>query len=520
MTQVLLINPPYMGNILPGQTWHPIGILTIGSCLESEGYHVALLDGVVDNDMTQKTGKILDDPELSVVGFSVMTSQIQFVLPIARMIRQKRKDVVLIWGGMHPTLFPEQTISHPLVDICVIGEGEKSLSEIMKIVSETKIEDSAEQKVANLHDKLASIPGIAIQKNGECHKTEIRKPVDMNDLPFLNYRLLGLEPYVYQDYRLYGSTKKKALAVNSARGCPYKCTFCINSVGAKRYYRAKRADRLLDELDYMVAEFGIDHIDFIDEEFFAQKKRTKEFIEGLEKRDYKLTWSAGTRANYFDPDKNYFTEDFVKRLYNAGCIRWAIGVESGSPKMLDVLNKEITREQVLISAEICRKAGMNTLYTFMMGMPFETKDDIIESLRFSKKLFSIYPENSYMVGPTIFRPYPGTKLYDACKDAGLKEPESLEGWNDILDESIDTVVLGEDTPWVEDPGFVKLASFVASQAFSKGLRKKTRIHQFIGDIFRYIANKRIEKNFWKFTIDYHLHELIKKALIRLKHLKH
>jgi len=517
MTQVLLINPPYMGNILPGQTWHPIGILTIGSYLKSKGYDVTLIDGVVDGDLSSKLEKTLDDPALSVVGFSVMTSQIKYALPISKIVKEKRNDIINVWGGIHPTLFPEQTINHPLVDLCVVGEGEVTMEEVLGLLSPSAGKANSKERMEKVSDELSEVKGVVHKIGSNLHISDVRNPINLNELPFLDYELLGPEPYINQDYRLYGSTEKRALAVNSARGCPYKCSFCINSVLAKKHYRAKRADRLLDEIDFMVEEYKIDHIDFIDEEFFVIKKRTYEFIEGLEKRDYKVTWSAGTRANYFDPVEEYFTPDFVRRLYKAGCIRWAIGVESGSEKMLEILNKEITREQVLISAKVCKEAGMNTLYTFMIGMPFETKGDIIETLRFSKRLFSIYPDNSYMVGPTIFRPYPGTKLYEACKKKGLKEPDSLESWQEVLDESIDALELGDGTPWIEDPKFVELASFVASQAFSKGLRRKTAIHQLVSIIFRYIANKRIEFNFWKIPIDYYIHKTIKKIMIRLRH---
>ncbi|MBU1627531.1 B12-binding domain-containing radical SAM protein, partial [bacterium] len=396
MVQVLLINPPYAGNVLPGQTWHPIGILTLGSYLKSFGYSVSLIDGVVDREMVSKIEKMMENPELKLLGISLMTSQIRYALPIAKMVREKRSDIALLWGGIHPSLFPEQTINHPLVDICVMGEGEKTLNEIVELTYDSNGKDK--------NSELSKVDGIFFKKEGIIQKTGTRELIDLDDLPFLEYELLGLDSYINQDYRLYGSTKKRALAVNSARGCPYRCTFCINSVIGKRQYRAKSVGRLLDEIDHIVEKYAVDHIDFIDEEFFAIKKRTYEFIEGLEKRDYKLTWSAGTRANYFDPEKGYFTEEFVKRLYKAGCIRWAIGVESGSEKMLEALKKDITREQVLISAKICKEAGMNTLYTFMIGMPYETRIDIIDSLLFAKKLFSIYPDNSYMVGPTIFRP--------------------------------------------------------------------------------------------------------------------
>jgi anaerobic magnesium-protoporphyrin IX monomethyl ester cyclase len=520
MNKILLINPPYIGNILAGQTWHPTGILSLGSFMETKGYNVHLIDGVVDKKANQKIDSFLEDKTLTIIGFTVMTSQIKYVLPIAEKIRKKRPDIVIIFGGIHPTLFPEKTIEHPNVDICVFGEGENTLLEICELLIDSNGSIKAEEKIDKAKDKLVDVKGLVFQKDGKCVNTGIRKPIDLNELPFFNYRLLGLEPYINQDYRIYGSTKRRALILNSSRGCPYRCAFCINIVGPKRFYRAKKAERILEEIDFLVKEYNINHIDFVDEEFFGIRKRTYKIIEGLEQRAYDLTWCVGTRANYFDPKEDYMTPEFVKRVHKAGCIRWALGVESGSDRMLKLLNKEITKEQVLMAAKTCKDIGINTAYGFMMGMPSETREDMIDTLKLLNDLMTTYPKNSFVVGPTIYRPYPGTKLYEECVKHGLWEPSSLDEWKDNLDETIDTIEVGEKTPWIKDPHFVKLASYLASQAFSEGLRRQGKLHQFISVFFRKAAFKRIEHNFYKFPIDYMVHELIKKLVIRIKHLKH
>ena len=330
---ILLINPK------PGIDWKyrrddpivgpPIGLLSIGSALQSSGFKVKLIDAAVEpNHLSMIRKEILDNPLF--VGLSVMTPQVSSALEIADLIKGESPKIPVVWGGIHPSLYPEQTLKDRSVDIIVRGIGEETVVELSR-----KLNSSA---------GLDQIKGIGFKQNSELLFTPSRAfPVNMDTFPELDYELLRLEKYINRIYEEWSTRSVRTLMVYGSIGCPYKCRFCINSVVHNSRYVHKSAERILGEIELLINKYAVTHVNFRDEDFFVSKERLGKLLDGIKSRHLRFTWDANARANYFN--SGYLSEEMLKRLQDCGCVRLGVGAESGSDRVLQMIRKEITVKQ-------------------------------------------------------------------------------------------------------------------------------------------------------------------------------
>ena len=251
----------------------------------------------------------------------------------------------------------------------------------------------------------------------------IRDVKSLNELPLPRYDILAVDQYLPKNINAVGPKLiKKSMAIYAGTGCPFFCAFCINPVYAKilqrKKYRAKNPKRILEEIDYLINNYGVEDIYFQDELFFAKKSRLIAIIDGILDRRYQITWTANIHAGFFS-DK-YLSEDVFEKVARSGCHRLIMGVESGCERVLEMLRKRIDLDLVERSAYLSKKYGITLGYSFMMGIPGETRDEVIQTLDLIKKLFRINREN-YVIGPQLFRPYPGCDFYNTLKEKGWEE---------------------------------------------------------------------------------------------------
>ena len=282
----------------------------------------------------------------------------------------------------------------------------------------------------------------------------------------------------------------------------------MNNAVLKKKFRFKDADKILDEIESLVKKYKVECVRFQDEEFFVSKKRLFEFLDGLEKRHINILWIADVRANHFVDD--YITIDLAKRIKALGCLYWTLGVESASERILRKIKKNITLAQVLKASEISKKSGINVGFGFMMGIPEEKKEDIIDTVRFALKLKN---RSTYELIFSIFRPYPGSELYAEAVKLGMREILTLEEWGkqDFYETKFQTL---DSYPWIKDKNFIKLIKFTTNNVFSNYNRAYswlmwTHMLKLIGII-------RIKLNFWRFPAEYILFNLAKKIINKEK----
>ncbi len=491
MKKILLIHA-YSGGYKAVNQNYPLGLLSMATLLRENGFSVAIMDSY---EFLENHAQILRD-DFIYIGLSVMTPQIAMALKITRLIKKTAPGIKVVWGGVHPTLFPEQTINNELIDTIVIGEGEVPSLELARHLSDKS--------------DISQVNGICYKSQGQILKTQGSQAFDINKEPFLNYDIPNASSYIYayHDFSDRGGPRNvRSVEMITGRGCPYQCTFCINNTSLRKKFRFKSAARILDEIEFYQDKYKIECVRFQDEEFFVSKQRIFEFLDGIEKRNIKIIWIADVRANHFVD--NYITDELAARIKASGCCYWTIGVESASKRILEKLKKYITVEQVIRARDVSKKAGINIGYGFMIGIPGETKKDIVDALRLADKLKN---KNSREIIFSVFRPYPGSELYDEALKLGIKEFRTLEEWEDgnfyeTLFRDVD------DYPWVEDKKFIRLIKFTANNVFSN----YKRAYQWLGwtRALKLIGTLRIKLNFWGFPAEYVLFNLMRR-LVKIK----
>ncbi len=495
MYDCILINPRSI-YFSVGERKNPYlytGTLSIATVLQTNGYRARVIDMVALDDpiaaLEQYVGKY--SQELLLIGFSVMTSQIPHALMLTKYLKQKYPRIPIIWGGIHAALYPESILKNGLVDFVCTGEGEFSTLELLaRLKSEKK--------------EFGDVNGICFIKDGNIVHTPPQECHSLDDIPFFDYELID-----YPEYKTKSFTKVSGQSISvtygtvlTGIGCPYKCTFCINS-NKKLYlgkFRHKSAKRVVDEIEFLINKHGITYFDLIDENFFANKKRVFEFIDLVKSRKLSFHWFTNIRADYFRP--NYITREVMQALKEIGCFRLGIGAESGSPKILKKIKKEITPDDLIHSAMILRDTGIDTSYSFMMGIPGEMKEDIVATIGLIQKLAGLSRDNFYFIGPQIYRPYPGGELFEECvTHYNYQPPATLEEWQTVLNfftgyETIDNM------PWVTDKDFINMISFYTDfmNTNVKSL-KINAIKKLLLSIMKSISAFRLKHNFWSLKIE-------------------
>jgi len=444
-----------------------LGLLAIATYIKQNGYNPVIFDSrkYMKNNFWPELKPLLKNALC--VSISVMTAQVGSALKISQKIKEYNSNILVVWGGYHPSLFPEQTLKDPLVDFVIQGEGDWSFLDLIK---------SIETKSSYEH-----IDGFGYKKNNQLIFNPQSKFYDFNELPAWDWSFYDVERFIKG--RTWSSpVEVRQLPVQSSRGCPYQCTFCINTIlNCYKKWRAKDIDKVLDEVEDLIKNYNVQWIKFRDEIFFLQKKRIIDFCDEIIKRKIKFQWSANSRVDFFN--NGVVDDEVLLKLKKAGCVNLNFGIESGSQRILNLLRKQITPAQAIKSAEMCNKYGLKPVYSFIVGIPSETKKDLMLTYNLMKKLVKLCPD-SVLLGPHLYRPYPGCELYNIAKKFGVPEAKELREWPEIIEksfkESSDPIERGgysfDSMPWVDDVRFVKTfityARYAASNPFHLLITKR------------------------------------------------
>ncbi len=292
-------------------------------------------------------------------------------------------------GGVHVSIFPDEALEH--CDMVVIGEGEQAMLDIA---------------MGRINSRIISAAYV--------------KDIDQNPMPARH--LMKMDHYLKTKERISGThlffvpPMTKVSAMLTSRGCPYKCIFCYNSWRASplRFHSAKR---VIEEIKFLIKTYKVRAIFFFDDDFFFNKKRLKEICQMLKDEKINLIWGCQSRADTVNLE-------ILQMVKAAGCRQVNFGLESGSQKILDILKNDTVSIEINRQAiELCRKVGIISWGTFMIGNPTETLNDI--------KLTRDFIRKSKLTGAMIHvtTPYPGTKLWDYCVEKKLL-PSNMN-WSDF-----------------------------------------------------------------------------------------
>ena len=389
----------------------PQGLLSIATMLEQKNFSVKIFDCrlhlICSAERLEKDLRREIRATKLCVGISVLTFQIGMALQISEMVKQENPNLLVVFGGYHPTLYPEQTVADPLVDMVVVGEGEYPLMSLAEVLE--------------LDGDLSSVDSLVWKRKGKIKQNTLAKPFNINELPTPSYDLLEIENYLTK--RSYNPDKDvRGIEYNGLRGCCYDCAFCINRVLPQQHvWRGKKADRVVEDLTILKDKYKLEYVFFEEELPFIDRKRSLELAKKI--KPLGLRWYANIRV-----DMVYRDHELLRALREAGWCETSIGAESGSDRILQMLRKGIRAEQTVKVAEILNELDVYCLYSFMTDLPTETLDDKNATFKLMRKLKRIHPKNEF-IGPQTYRPYPRTEFYEQLKSEGkFQEPNSLREW--------------------------------------------------------------------------------------------
>jgi radical SAM superfamily enzyme YgiQ (UPF0313 family) len=402
---VLLIRPPHDHMIttnVPATVdeetgmYPPLGLLAVAGGLRRwTDAEVALLDAPAERLDQAAIARRIAEKRPDVVGVQAMTFTLVDAIQTVRSAKTTHPAAHVCLGGPHVNLYPAETLAIDGVDSIVLGEGERAFAELIDALGAGR--------------DPADVPGVAVRRNGRPSTTTARPlETDLDDLPTPDRDLV--------DNSLYWSVLAKRRPITTmmtSRGCPMRCIFCDRPHLGKTF-RYRSAGSVADEMADC-ARRGIHELFLYDDTFTIRRRRVLEICEAVRRRRLDAAWDVRARANTLD-------EETVAAMKAAGAVRIHIGVESGSPRILDILRKGITVEQAHRAFELCRRHRLTSLAYFMLGNPTETLDDIQQTFDFIRRCKADYAHIA------ITTPFPGTELYRMGLRQGLYERDY---WRDF-----------------------------------------------------------------------------------------
>jgi anaerobic magnesium-protoporphyrin IX monomethyl ester cyclase len=426
MGRVVLIDPTHQGST----DEFNCGLLTIGTYLDSKGHKAQLFFS--SKDLSAIDASIAKG--VSFIGISSMTTQLQEALRVTRHIKEKFPEVKILFGGYHAILYPEQTLENDMIDFICTGDGETFSEELIEAVEGKR--------------ELSSIKGLGYKQDGKSIINEKRKFHALSSLPRMNYNLIHDFKLIERKINNMGKTVKTGVVL-SGKGCPFVCTFCINAVLQKKW-EGRPLDLIFEEIEWLINEHGATDIYIVDELFFVRKTRFFQFLDEIEKRNLKFTWFGQCRAGYIND--NYLDQKTLKRMKKLGCVAMLLGIESGSQKMLNYLKKGMLIDQAIHAVAELGKAGISAKPSFIIGMPHETRDDMLKTFKLIIEMYRVNPD-LYLHGPSIFRPYPGGPMYQEIVKEGYNPPQRLEDWK-FVDSGWNDRYLLDKSPWIKEKDLI------------------------------------------------------------------
>jgi len=367
----------------------PLSLGSLGAYLEYKGVQVKVLDEQIEylhpEVLERHLGEFLPD----VVGITVLTPTANRAYRLAQDIKKIDSGILVVFGNAHPTLLPEEVLSHASVDIAVRGEGEITLWEVVKWFCE-----------GNLKDHLKDIEGISYRgESGVVHNAGRPYEKNLDTFPPFAYHLLIPDPEKPRYHPGHLTT---------SRGCPWECIFCSSRSISGSAYRTLSVERVLKDLTLLTEKYSIRSFVFDDDNFIVNKARAHQICDEIIKRGFqkRLKWHCQGRGDLAD-------EPLLRKMKQAGCVSLSFGIETASQRLLDLINKREKVEDNILAVRLCQKVGIQSRGSFILGLPTETKEESRQTIRLAKKLPLTYAKFS------LATPYPGTRLYDMAVAEGL-----------------------------------------------------------------------------------------------------
>ncbi|RJP55926.1 MAG: radical SAM protein [Candidatus Auribacter fodinae] len=382
----------------------PLGLSYVAAALEKGGHSVNIIDSHIEGFTIEELIKNIVHAGPDMLGLTGTCHNRFNVIRVIREVKQALPDITIVAGGVHFTITAEDALKCvPELDVIVIWEGEYTFLELADVLGNGK--------------DFSSVKGIAYRtEDGEVVFTEPRPFIqNLDDLPMPAWHLLKLDKY---QARLEGTYDERAIGVMSSRGCPCFCVFCSNSAWGRKSHRRRTPANFIDEVEFLHKKYGFNGFDFWDDTLTISKEHIYGICEEIHKRNLRIKWYARARVNTVTPE-------MLAVMKDAGCVAIAYGIESGSPKVLQAIKKNITLDQIKTMVKASADLGLVVKNCFMFSLPEEEKEDVLMTINLMRELKTYSPKVINPHGLTLI--YPGTEFERLAKQQGLL-PENFS-WN-------------------------------------------------------------------------------------------
>ncbi|MBL7129802.1 MAG: B12-binding domain-containing radical SAM protein [Candidatus Omnitrophica bacterium] len=420
--KVVFINPSLRPDSKRRQL--PVGLAYIVTAVKKAGFDFDLIDMDINQLTMQDLEETLGRNTYEIYAIGCIVTGFKLIKEIAEIIKRTNPASIIIAGNSVATSIPEILLSNTKVDIAVMGEGDIAIVDLLRTL-ETKGE-------------ISNVVGIAFKKNGKTIYTPKRHVVSNIDiLGFPDWDIFEIEKYnAYGAINVDSFTSDRIISfpLNTARGCPFNCTFCYHVFKGERY-RKYSEDRAIEEIKRLHHEYNCSFVCFWDELSFLTIKSVKSLAERLSRLEFKIEWEATTRGDLFRKEHI----GLIKDLKSLSCKTICFSLENASPEILKAINKRMDVAQFIEQSKALWKGGITPLTSVIFGYPQETPETIKRTLDVCEEC-GMYPSTGFLL------PLPATPIYDwAKKNAYIpNEVEYLEKIGDRQDFHINLTKMSDE----------------------------------------------------------------------------
>jgi len=394
--KILLINPPsdkkiinkYRYELLPS-----LGLSYIAAVLEENFFEVEILDLWTHELSFDVIRKYIIDFDPDIVGITSDITRAKKTIKLTELVKSIDQNVLTVVGGPLPTVYPE-FFNKSSIDLIVVGEGEYTFLEIVKSFPKKN---------------YSKISGISYIKSGKQIFTRPRSILyNLDELPFPAWHLLPMKDYSF-------FSDKNVSSLITSRGCPFNCIFCNTSTIFGKMVRIHSPRYVVNMIKDLVKNYKVNKIIFKDSSLTHNTKNIEDICDLIIKEKIKIKWICNSRVDQVNLH-------LLEKMRQAGCVLIKYGAESGDPKILKRIKKNITVEQIENAVKLTKQAKINVSLYFMIGFPWDTKESITKTISLAKKLG--YSPTTYF---TFTLPLPGTELWDYCIRHNLIDKNNIVG---------------------------------------------------------------------------------------------
>lgn len=387
-------------NIRPylDKAYFPIGLAYIATAMKRAGYACDIIDIEANRYTDEELEGLLARKAYDVVGFGTLVSGYRYAKTVATLARRTNPSAVIIAGNSVASSIPEHLLKNTEVDIAIKGEGDATIVSLLNAIRDGK--------------PLERVKGIVFLQDGRVVDTGYDAVMDIEQVGHPDWDLFDMDLYVrkaIQDVREpypLPLEQLRAFVVNTARGCPFRCSFCYHVFQYAKYrYRSPRS--VVGEIALLQERYGVNYINFFDELTFFSKKQVTDFVDALLASGIRFFWNADVRSDLFTRGDL----PLLQRLKEAGCLGLGYSLESGNPEILKSMNKKLTVANFVEQKQALDAAGIRTMTSLVIGYPQETKESIRQTFDVCYDL-NMYPSVGYLL------PQPGTPMFEAARRKG------------------------------------------------------------------------------------------------------